>query len=370
MGRIVAVVEEKKRILQKLEQILSEESKARARTDHHSYRRPRPCGMTIHTGIGCSYGCRYCYIYDMGFPGKPEPYPLEPLELVYALTLNPYVAPGHTFAAYGSVTEPFLPETKDRALSYMVEVYKWLKLPSQLSTKSVLDDTVVEKLLEGDKNINILITIVTIAKYRELEGRAPPPQDRLVGASIAVKHGLKVTLFVRPIIPGITDREADKIFSLASQYGIDTAVLGTLRVTPGILKRLEGVVDINTIISRLPRMPRSRDDQVTIRGGDIKKRVEAIARDYGFKVFETACAANVWAHNEFCAMCDYGPCGDIRRAPQISENDVRDFLEYRGYRVKDIAVDDYRISIVVSGKRLDNSDVVLISSVTRRKVVV
>ncbi|MCE4629966.1 MAG: radical SAM protein, partial [Desulfurococcales archaeon] len=96
--------------------------------------------MTIHTGVGCSYGCVYCYIWDMGFPGYPAMYPLTPLQLAYALAINPYVLPRSTMAAYGSVTEPFLPETRDRALEYVKTIYEWLKLPSQVSTKSILDD--------------------------------------------------------------------------------------------------------------------------------------------------------------------------------------------------------------------------------------
>ncbi|MEM4497864.1 MAG: radical SAM protein, partial [Nitrososphaerota archaeon] len=42
-----------------------------ARRDPHARRLPRPCGLTVHTGLGCKFGCLYCYIYDMGFSRAP-----------------------------------------------------------------------------------------------------------------------------------------------------------------------------------------------------------------------------------------------------------------------------------------------------------
>ncbi|MBS7660110.1 radical SAM protein, partial [Candidatus Bathyarchaeota archaeon] len=126
MINLVELFELKRKVANELYEGLSEGARVKAREDHHSRRKPRPCGITIHTGVGCSYACAYCYIYDMGFPANVKPYPLNALEIAYALALNPYVIPKRTMAAYGSVTEPFLPETAKQAISYMAEVYKWL----------------------------------------------------------------------------------------------------------------------------------------------------------------------------------------------------------------------------------------------------
>jgi DNA repair photolyase len=121
----------KQRVIKALEDKLSEEEKREARQDHHAKRPPRPCGITIHTGSGCPLACAYCYIYDMGFPGAVTPYKLSPIQLAYAIAVNPHVAigPSGTLIAVGSVTEPFLPETKDLALSYMKAVAAYLGQP-------------------------------------------------------------------------------------------------------------------------------------------------------------------------------------------------------------------------------------------------
>ena len=86
--------------------------------DGHAHRIPRPCGLTIHTGLGCRFGCVYCYIYDMGFTYKPRPYHLTGLQLAYAVTTNPSIALGlnGTPMAFGSITEPFMDETTDRRI--------------------------------------------------------------------------------------------------------------------------------------------------------------------------------------------------------------------------------------------------------------
>ena len=71
---VVKALEFKARVRRVLEDTLSDDEVSVASRDWHARREPIPCGMTVHTGVGCSYGCLYCYIYDMGFPPRPSPY--------------------------------------------------------------------------------------------------------------------------------------------------------------------------------------------------------------------------------------------------------------------------------------------------------
>jgi len=71
LGWLARLWDRKVVVARRLEALIGAEAAGRARRDHHARRPPRPCGMTIHTGIGCSMGCIYCYVPDMGFMGKP-----------------------------------------------------------------------------------------------------------------------------------------------------------------------------------------------------------------------------------------------------------------------------------------------------------
>jgi len=347
----IRLYELKIRVREELGSILSENSKKKASRDPHSRRKPRPCGITIHPGHGCVFGCIYCYVPDMGFPSSEvKPYPLSSLELVYALSLNPYVVPERTLAAYGSVTEPLLPKLVDKTLSYIRDVWKWLRLPSQISTKEIISEDIAKKLKDYEPRISILITIISINKSKILEPRAPDPLLRLKGAKVATNLGLRVDLFLRPIIPGITDKEYMDILKLAVSHGVKGVVTGSLRVTQGIIDRLKkSGIGINTIVSRLVRNPRSKSDQVPISTSDIKLRVDEYARRLGMDVMQSACAANILSHGMSCRLCSFGSCGMKFYKP--SERELREFLEYLGVKVVELVNGDNEFNILIKKSR-------------------
>lgn len=283
----------------------------------------------------------------MGFPARVRPYPLTAQELVYTLAKNPYIIPYRTFAAYGSVTEPFVLETKEVSLSYIATVYRWLRLPSQVSTKMIIDDDLGKRLREAEPNISVLVTIVTLDKANELERFAPHPLDRLRGAQVASKYNLSVYLFIRPIIPSVTDRELIKIISLGAEYGVKGVVAGSLRITNSIIQRLKNkCIDMAEIMRRTPKTPKG-SEQISIKSHDLIARVIKTAQDFGLKAFRSACMANIDSHNDFCYMCGLGPCGDNRKDYGITYSDIAEYLEYLGLRFKSIEIKPDSINIAL-----------------------
>ena len=347
------LLSEKKRIAAELEPRLTPREVEEARRDHHAKRPPIACGMTIHTGVGCNYGCLYCYVPDMGFPMKPRPYPLRGEQLAYALALNPYFLPGRwgTLLAFGSVTEPFMPETRARAMEYLRATREWLGNPQQLSTKTPLEGADYEEFRRSaEKEISILVTIVTIRYARVLEPNAPPPRERLRFMQRLSRDGYHVSLFLRPIIPGVTTEEMEEIIAAAAEAGARAVIPGSLRVTPGILRRLRAakLPGYSEILRRLPRLPRSGRDQVVVRMSDLKRAAAAAAEKHGLRVLPSSCSANIDAHGLACHACRWGPCGDPRRLPAVDEEGLRDALEALGCPARRVRIRGWQVEAVAA----------------------
>ena len=332
----------KLKTIKTLEERLAREEILEARRDHHAKRPPRPCGITIHTGVGCPLACAYCYIYDMGFPGAASPYRLTPLQMAYAIAANPHVAVGEwgTLVAVGSVTEPFLPETKELAVGYMKAVAAYLGNPIQVSTKMPPP----AELAEVQKGLDVLISVTDLSG--RLEPKAPSPADRLRAGAELLRRGVNVTLFVRPVVPGVTDRELTRLLAYARELGFRRVVFGTLRVTTGIAARLKAFgVDVRPYVKELhPRR------QTAINYP--KSRVVATAKELGFEVLPASCASNVVAHGQACALCRWGPCGDLKKL-RADPEDIREYLEARGYRGAGVAVEGLRIRLNIKISRVD-----------------
>ncbi len=346
------IIEHKNKVLGEVSTLLDDRSIGRSLSDHHSRRRPRACGLTIHTGVGCPFECRYCYIYSMGFPNTITRYPLEPIELLHSILSNPYFIPGKygTFLALGSVTEPL----HSRVLEYTIELLtlfnRYLDNPVQLSTKIALDSESGKALLNAYPKISYLVTIVALSDYRVIEPKAPDPLLRIKALKTLNKLGIHTSLFIRPIIPGYTDHDIDEILDLALDQGTDRVVFGTLRVNKRIIRQLASSgVDTQPILNRL-KTPLHDKRQVNIYGTDIKNRLVDKAVGKGFKVFPSACAANIDASRQACSICRYGPCGDPRLLPNITEGDLVEFLEYLGFRDIHVSIELDKISLGIDAR--------------------
>jgi len=372
----------KEKLRKQLELKLDASSRKRALSDHHAKRKPRPCGLTVHSGIGCVNNCAYCYIQDMGFDFKnTKPYPLGNVEMAYALLNNPWFCPGKTgtFIAIGSVTEPFHPKCVDRSLSYIEAFAEILGNPIQFSTKMMLSEEHVKKLSQI-KNLLLspLITIVTLEASKQLEPNAPTPFDRLEFIKCLRKYGFKPILFLRPIIPGVTDRELDDIVSEAKSAGVYGVVAGSLRVTEGIVARLRKAgVDVSAILKRVGKLQGSK--QIAVRSGDLKQLVEKVVKEKGLTYFNSACCACAFSCEIPCFslcwvtnMCTDCPNRCEEKLPHVGIDDVVRALHLlAGVKAIDVEVSMHKVSLKVSKddvKKIADAHLFTLQTLLRRKI--
>ncbi len=363
--------ERKKSIATKLQETLSSSEVEEAKNDWHAKRIPRPCGLTVHTGIGCDYACTYCYIPDMGFPFKAKPYPLSGKQLTYAISINPAISLGNygTFLAFGSVTEPFLNISKNKTFEYLKNAVEYLKNPTQISTKSYLSKEDAFKLKEVVKGkLSILVTIITLKHHKLLEPKAPSPRERFETLENLRKAGFNPVLFFRPIIPGINDLEFESIISEALSYGVNRVLIGSLRISRRTLMKLGSMgLNVSEIEKRIPRKPRGKE-QITVKTYDIKLRLQKVAEKYGVKLYYQACQVCSEDFNVPCWM----PCTLKYKCTRginviYDVNEIREFLKTQGFHVRKIV--DKEFSMEIHGN-IDKYTESFLRWVFKKKVIV
>ncbi|MEM3691751.1 MAG: radical SAM protein [Candidatus Korarchaeum sp.] len=345
---------------------LSSKERREALMDPHSRREPRMCGLTVHPARGCSFGCKYCYIEDMGFSGAPRVSKLNGLQLAYALLSNPHVLPseGGTLLAFGSVTEPFLPGVRERTLEYLRVVRGVLRNPVQISTKSYLSQEDASELAEADPDLSVLVTIPALGYASRVEPFAPKPELRFRTIENLAKKSLHVSVFLRPLIPGVAEEDGPRILELAKGSGARGVVLGTLRVTPKILERMRGAeIHLEDLLS--DKNLRS-GRQVPIDASLIKSSLRRISAKLGLRVFPAACSANMDAHSLGCHACDLGPCqGDL---PPVDTHDLEEGLRLCGIEAEVVRADEELRVIVKGGVKKERVARSLVRAASRRKV--
>jgi len=313
------------------ERRLDAKSQKRALNDGHARRRPRPCGLTIHTCVGCPYTCLYCYIDDLGFPrGKAHPYSLSGEEWLLSLTSNPFLLPGlyGTYLSFGSVCEPLHQVCLSKTLEYLNRVRAHLDNPCQVATKSTLSDEIVDKLANSmPRVLNVLVTVVSIKRSKFLEPSVPSPFERFETLRRLVKRGIPAFLFLRPVLPGLED-EVDDILSEAKQAGALGVVVGGLRLSERISRRLRSVG------IEVPAATR-RAGLVDVAQRDLKNLVIEAARSRGLVPFRSACCATTYSiarltglrlpctglcyTSQLCTRC---PVDCLKALPRLDEDEA------------------------------------------------
>jgi len=353
----------KKRLISaRLENILGESRAKAVSRDFHARRKPRPCGLTIHSVWGCTGRCVYCYIPDMGVSfNEARPYALSPEEISYAVVLNKYFLPGRwgTYLAVGSIGEPFHPLGAKRTVEYIAAFFRYLGNPVQFSTK-MLTPVVAKQLARfKGKPLSPLITIVKLHDWRRLEPGVMPPDVRFEAIKALRQVGLYPILFLRPLIPGINTDEVDEILRRAKESGAVAVVIGGFRVTPDILLRLEKAgLDTSEIRRRIPVKHLRKGVQVPVRMRDIKEEVASLAREHGLVPLYSACCAATLASylstgvrascaglcfiKGFCAKCPV-KCWEVKI--EVDEEDLIRQLRGAGISARDVNVEEYKIIV-------------------------
>ncbi len=207
-----------------------------------------PFRWSLNPYRGCRHGCSYCYArithayYDLD-PG-PD------FERVVFVKVNlPEVLqaelsrPGWKGerVAIGTATDPYQPaEARYRITRRCLEVFVRRANPCSLTTKGTLVirdlDLFRELARVTDFSVNISLITLDAGVWRRLEPHTPPPVSRLRAVERLAAAGIRVNVFLAPILPGLTDRpeQLAAVIRAAADHGAAGVYPGVLRLGPGV----------------------------------------------------------------------------------------------------------------------------------------
>lgn len=95
-----------------------------------------------------------------------------------------------------------------------------------------------------------LISVTTLAKWREIERGTSSPQKRIKMLRMLKQRNIQVALFINPFMEGITDAEFENIIDLAQKAGSEDVIVSPLYVNDLILEKLSKNKSFEKIIER------------------------------------------------------------------------------------------------------------------------
>ncbi|MCB1360628.1 MAG: PA0069 family radical SAM protein [Rhodobacter sp.] len=193
---------------------------------------------------GCEHGCIYCYARPshaylglspgLDFETRLIARPDAARVLERELGKTGYrVAP----LALGSNTDPWQPvEQHYRITRSVLEVLRDWRHPVTITTRGAMVerdlDILSDMAVQGLAEVGVSVTTLDPALARAMEPRAPSPARRLATMRALSDAGVPVRLMMAPLIPGLSDHEAEAILTAAREAGARTAWWAFVRL-PG-----------------------------------------------------------------------------------------------------------------------------------------
>jgi DNA repair photolyase len=196
-----------------------------------------PFDWTVNPYRGCAMGCRYCYAtYSHGYLGLDEPEAFHRVVFVKRDSpdetrrrLGPIIRKGG-FVALGTVTDPYQPgEVELRATRHFLEIvaaYRNVRLGVTTKGVLILRDLDLLRRIHERSSLSVHFSLISMNAdlLRRLEPWAPPPEVRVEAMRRLSSAGLKVSLSLARILPGLTDsaEDLDELLSSVAAAGIST----------------------------------------------------------------------------------------------------------------------------------------------------
>lgn len=202
--------------------------------------------------VGCAHACVYCYASFMSRFRDHEEEWGEFLDVkvnfaaVLARQLQACRKKPEGKVLFGTVTDAYQPAEADYGLtrSSLEILADYQLLGVHVLTKSAMvrrDISILSRLRSCE--VGFTITTMDRAVSGIIEPGASPPELRLAAARDLQSSGIRVWVFIAPLLPGLTDSEASlgSLYSALREAGINEVQVDHLNPYPAVVQRLRAL---------------------------------------------------------------------------------------------------------------------------------
>ena len=256
-----------------------------------------PFRWTVNPYRGCEFGCHYCYArytheymeldgadFESKIYVKENAGSLVDRDLAHDKIWGEHIA-------IGTATDPYQPAEREfgatRAILEKMAEREGLSLSITTKSDQVVRDIDLLRRISARSSLTIHVTVTTVRTRlaRMLEPRAPRPDLRLEAVRKLREAGINVGVNAMPILPGLTDSEADldALMRAARDSGAQWIAGNVLFLMPTSWKSFMKFLE-----AKFPKLERQYRDWFKGYGNapesyrkEISERVERLRRKYG-----------------------------------------------------------------------------------------
>ena len=202
---------------------------------------------TLNPYTGCSHRCTFCYV--RGFELRAE----RPWDARYGTSIRVKTNIAEVLrwelsrrswkregVVLGAATDPYQPvEGRYRLTRKCLEALAAARTPISIITRGpmiVRDiDVLSEAARKAEVSVNFSVPTLDLEVWRKTEPGTAPPKQRLRALSMLVDAGIKAGVAVAPVLPGLSDGEAqiEAVVRAAREAGATHMWCAPLNLRPG-----------------------------------------------------------------------------------------------------------------------------------------
>lgn len=244
--------------------------------------------VIVSIALSCDMPCKFCYVQSVREGEEFKTTDRDLLGSVLGASLAFDTRLGRdTIIFLGGMSDPMLGSNAQATLSF-VKALRGVGLENKIhiATRAKLGEVGVTPDLINDTKIIFGVSASVLSNG--IEAAEVEIRKRIESAGKAMRMGGRVTLYVRPVIPGRSLSDAPALADLAREMGIEAVVVGGLYADSSIGDRLlsSGIqIPDKSVKSHLIM---DRESKLTKVLNDEQNTIITLFRDRGFEIYDSA----------------------------------------------------------------------------------